>query len=176
MSGQGENRGTILDYPLPVFRFEVRFTVSADHPGASGERLLCGGAFSECSGLEATMEPKAIKAGGRNYGEIQRAGRVSFSTVILKRGVTRNRDLWKWFELVAKGAYAYRLKAEVTLFDFDVNGEKKPVMAWEMLNALPTKFKTADFNSTFTQAAIEELHFVHEGLIHKDNLEQETGE
>jgi phage tail-like protein len=60
------------------------------------------------------------------------------------------------------------------LFDFDINGKKKPVMAWEMVNALPTKFKTADFNSTFTQAAIEELHFVHEGLIHKDNLEQET--
>jgi len=174
MSGQGENRGNILDYPLPVFRFEVRFSVSADHPDAGGERLLCGGAFSECSGLEATMEPKAIKAGGNNYGEIQRAGRVSFSTVILKRGVTRNRDLWQWFELVAKGAYAFRLKAEVTLFDFDVKGEKKPVMAWEMVNALPIKFKTADFNSTFTQAAIEELHFVHEGLIHKGNLESEN--
>jgi len=170
MSSEEEIRGTVLDYPLPVFRFEVRFTVSTENSSVSGERLLCGGAFSECTGLDATMEPKAIKAGGRNYGEIQRAGRVSFATVILKRGVTVNRDLWKWFELVSKGAYAYRLNAEVTLFDFDVNGEKIPVMAWEMINALPTKFKTADFNATFSQVAIEELHFVHEGLVHKDNL------
>ena len=170
MTEQAENRGTLLDYPLPVFRFEVRFTVSTENSGVSGERLLCGGAFSECSGLEATMEPKAIKAGGMNYGEIQRAGRVSFATIILKRGVTRNRDLWKWFKLVSNGAYAFRLKAEITLFDFDRNGEKQPVMAWEMKNALPTKFRTADFDATSTQAAIEELHFVHEGLIHKESL------
>ena len=163
MSMQPRNKGTILDYPLPLFRFRVRFTVATENSGVSGERLLCGGAFSECSGLEATMEPKAIKAGGQNYGEFQRAGRVNFSTVILKRGVTKNRDLWQWFQLVGNGAYAFRLRAEVTLLDFD----EKAVMTWKMINALPTKFKAADFNSTFTQAAIEELHFVHEGLVHE---------
>jgi phage tail-like protein len=157
-------QGTILDYPLPVFRFQVRFTVSAGNNNTSGERLLCHGAFSECSGIEATMEPKAIKAGGHNYGEFQRAGRVNFSTIILKRGVTTNRDLWNWFHLVGNGAYAYRLNAEVTLLDFDKNGREAPVMSWLMEKALPTKFKTADFNSTFTQIAVEELHFVHEGL------------
>lgn len=169
MSDQPKHRETILNYPLPVFRFRVRFTVATEKSGVSGERLLCGGAFSECSGLEATMEPKAIKAGGNNYGEFQRAGRVNFSTVILKRGVTKNRDLWSWFQLVGNGAYAYRLNAEVTLLDFDIaaEGQEKPVMVWKMKNALPTKFKAADFNSTFTQVAIEELHFVHEGLIHK---------
>jgi phage tail-like protein len=161
------NNETILDYPLPVFRFLVRFTVATGNSGAKGdERMLCGGAFSECSGIEATMEPKAIKAGGHNYGEFQRAGRVNFSTVILKRGITRNRDLWQWFHLAGNGAYAYRLKAEIILRDFDRNGSEKEVMKWTMLNALPTKFRAADFNSTSTQIAIEELHFVHEGLIH----------
>jgi len=163
LSNLPKHKESILDYPLPVFRFRVRFTVATEKSGVSGERLLCGGAFSECSGLEATMEPKAIKAGGHNYGEFQRAGRVNFSTIILKRGVTKNRDLWQWFQLVGNGAYAYRLKAEVTLHDFD----DKVIMAWQMMNALPTKFKAADFNSTFSQVAIEELHFVHEGLVHE---------
>lgn len=167
MSEKEEYTESILDYPLPVFRFQVKFSISTENSGVSGERLLCGGAFSECSGLEATMEPKAIKAGGHNYGEFQRAGRVNFSTIILKRGVTKNRDLWQWFQLVGNGAYAYRLKAEITLFDFAKTEERKPIMSWEMSNALPTKFKAADFNSTFTQVAIEELHFVHEGLSHK---------
>lgn len=166
-----EKKGTILDYPLPVFRFDVKFKVATNKSSRkSDQKLLCNGSFSECTGLDATMEPKAIKAGGHNYGEIQRAGRVSFSTIILKRGVTRNRDLWKWFKLVANGAYAYRLNVEITLYDFDLNGTKKPVMAWGLENALPTKFKTADFNSTFSQVAIEELHFVHEGLTHKETL------
>lgn len=173
MSDQTNDTATILDYPLPVFRFEVKFTVSTPNaPAAGQERLLCGGAFSECSGLEATMEPKAIKAGGHNYGDFQRAGRVSFATVILKRGVTKNRDLWNWFHLVGNGAYAYRLTAEVTLMDFDRDGRPTPVMSWRMQNALPTKFRTADFNSTFSQTAIEELHFVHEGLTHEDRSGQ----
>ena len=113
------------------------------------------------------MEPKAIHAGGHNYGAIHRAGRVNFATVILKRGVTKNRDLWTWFHLVNNGAYAYRLNAEITMLDFDHDGTGTPVMAWTLKNALPTKFKAADFSSTFSQAAIEELHFVHEGLFHE---------
>lgn len=164
---------SILDYPLPVFRFRVEFTISGS--GGKEGKLLCAGSFSECGGLEATMEPKTIKAGGHNYGTFQRSGRVSFATVVLKRGITKNRDLWNWFHLVGNGAYAYRLDAKVSLLDFDKRNEKEktedptqaPVMVWEMKNALPTKFKAADFNSTFNQIAIEELHFVHEGLINK---------
>ena len=139
--------GTILDYPLPVFRFRLNFILATENAeDQRRDRLLCGGAFAECTGLEATMEPKAIKAGGHNYGEIQRAGRVNFATVILKRGVTPNRDLWQWFHLVSNGAYAYRLNAEVTLLDFDGEDGEAPAMVWTMRNALPTKFKAADFN------------------------------
>lgn len=153
---------SVLDYPLPVFRFIVNFKqINNDD-----SKQLCGGAFSECSGIEATMEPKAIKVGGRNYGEVQRAGRVSFATVVLKRGVCKNRDLWNWFQLVNGGSYAYRLNAEITLLDFGEGKGNTEVMKWEMANALPTKFKAADFNSTANQVGIEELHFVHEGLTH----------
>ena len=63
---------SILDYPLPVFRFLVSFTKSTGKSSTKGDdKPLCGGEFSECTGLEATMEPKAIKVGGQNYGEIQ---------------------------------------------------------------------------------------------------------
>ena len=158
---------SILDYPLGVFRFHVNFTLARENASQNDERALCGGAFSECTGLEATMEPKTIKEGGGNYGEIQRAGRVTFATIVLKRGVCKNRDLWNWFHLVADGAYAFRLNAEITQMGFDRNRKEVPVMVWRMKNALPTKFKTADYNATFTQIAIEELHFVHEGLTHE---------
>jgi phage tail-like protein len=160
---------TSLDYPLPAFRFRVDFYVSTPKGRKKGtQKLLCRGAFSECSGLEATMEPKSIKVGGRNYGQIQRAGRVNFATVILRRGLASNRDLWTWFDLVAKGAYAYRLDAEVSLLDFQPTEKPAVIMTWQMSNALPTKFKTADFNAKGGgDVAIEELHFVHEGLTHK---------
>ena len=56
-----ENR---LD-PLHVFRFQVDFDTDPIGGGAASAVPLCSGAFSECTGLEATMEPKVIKEGGR---------------------------------------------------------------------------------------------------------------
>src|SRR5687768_16739050 len=103
--------------PLHVFRFQVEFQEDSINTGATPrDVVLCSGAFAECSGLEATMEPKVIKEGGRNFGPIQRAGPVTFGTVILKRGMTTTRDLWRWFDLTTgQGAYAVRLTATVTM-------------------------------------------------------------
>ena len=152
---------------LHVFRFRVDFFADNVEGEVDGSAVaLCGGRFSECSGLEATMEPKVIRAGGHNYGDHQRAGPVTFATVILKRGVTPTQHLWRWFDLVASGGTAVRLKAQVVHVG---QGEEDPersqgVMTWEMRNALPTKFKAATFDSEATEIGVEEMHFVHEGL------------
>jgi phage tail-like protein len=148
--------------PLHVFRFQVSFTRS-NLPGANAEIRtvpLCSGAFAECTGLEATMEPKVIKAGGANYGPAQRVGPVTFATVVLKRGMTTTRDLWKWFELVAGGKYSYRLDAQITM----QSSSGQPVLTWRLERALPVKFKAADLNAKGTEIGIEELHLAHEGL------------
>ncbi|MEO1335918.1 MAG: phage tail protein, partial [Myxococcota bacterium] len=78
--------------PVFPFRFEVTFREDALPPGDGGGGTpdLCRGSFSECSGLEATMEAKEINEGGRNYGVAQRAGRVTFAPVVFRRGVTTN--------------------------------------------------------------------------------------
>ena len=148
-------------HPWHVFRFEVMFWGDPLKSGKQENVLLCSGAFSEVTGLEATMEPKVIKEGGRNYGAAQRMGQVTFATVVLKRGMTSTRDLWNWFELVSNGgAYAYRLRAKVTMKDHANN----PVLTWNLRKAIPTKFKAADLNAKGTDVGIEELHLAHEGL------------
>ncbi len=145
------------DTLLQVFRFQVRFHRVS---GSGGSVDVCAGAFSECTGLEATMEPKTIKAGGVNYGAAQRPGAVTFATVVLKRGMTSSRDLFKWFQLVAGGAYAYRLSAEINM----QNAAGDAIVTWGLDNCLPVKFKAADLNAKGTEVGIEELHLAHEGL------------
>jgi phage tail-like protein len=148
-------------YPVHVFRFQVDFREQFVDSKAEGTRVvLCSGAFSECSGLEASMEPKVIKEGGRNWGAIQRTGKTTFSTLVLKRGMTQTRDLWNWYEFVGTGKYAHRLHVVITLFD--TSGES--VLAWQLSNAMPVKFKAADLNAKGSDVAIEELHLAHEGL------------
>jgi phage tail-like protein len=149
--------------PLHVFRFHVSFT-RATLPGAQAKPTsdvpLCSGAFAECSGLEATMEPKVIRAGGANYGSAQRAGPVTFATVVLKRGMTTTRDLWNWFQMVAGGSYSYRLDVRITM----QSPSGQPVLTWVLDRALPVKFKAADLNGKGSDIGIEELHLAHEGL------------
>lgn len=148
--------------PLIGFQFEVFFH-QADLSGGPRTLVpLCAGAFSEVSGLEATMTPFSIAEGGHNYGLQHRVGSVDFATVILKRGMTQTRDLWKWFELVhISGALTMRLDVSIQMRD----AANQPILIWDLRRALPVKFKAADLLATrATEVAIEELHIIHEGL------------
>jgi phage tail-like protein len=140
--------------PLHVFRFHISIK-RAD----SGE--VCGGAFAECSGLEATMEPKVIKSGGANYGAAQRPGPVSFATVVLKRGITQSHDLFDWFQKVAAGEYSYRQSAQIAVH----NADAETMITWQLARCMPVKFKAADLNAKGNEIGIEELHLAHEGLF-----------
>ncbi|MCP3849977.1 MAG: phage tail protein [Gammaproteobacteria bacterium] len=124
---------------------------------------LCGGSFSEVSGLEVSMEVNTIREGGRNWGEIQLTGQTTFANILIKRGVTKNNDLSAWLDICTQSAnYALRLNAEIDVFDQANSG--KVLLRWKIKNALPVKFKAPDLSSTASQIAIEELEFVHEGI------------
>ncbi|HZS38680.1 MAG TPA: phage tail protein [Polyangia bacterium] len=154
--------------PFPSFNFSVDFyedklpPANGAVPTNNGKPVpICTGVFSECTGIDATMEPKVIKEGGRNYGANQRVGQVTFSTVILKRGMTSTAHLWKWWSLVAGGKYAFRLSADITIFEQDGT----PAVGFTLERVLPVKFKAPDLNAmTGNAVAIEELHLAHEGL------------
>ncbi len=152
------------------FRFKVSLF------DTEGGTLLCGGYFSEVSGFELTMEPKSIREGGRNWGEIQRSGQTRFAPMVLRRGVTTLNDLWSWFDITTRRAhYGYRLIGHILVLgnplttvsrgQHGVQGvEDNPMMIWKLHGVLPIKFKGPDLSATASQVAIEELHLVHEGL------------
>lgn len=162
------------------FAFFVQFVCgpSAWEKDPLPEQIL--GAFSEISGIEASMEHKVVREGGSNYGSVMLAGPVTFGTVILKRGVARSQALWRWW---AKFAGADGLSDGYTTLDnrCDVliglitpnpektghasDGAGRAVgMGWRLQNAMPVKFRVGDLNAKGSDIAIEELHLVHEGL------------
>jgi phage tail-like protein len=162
---QGQDAST----PLPGFAFHVHFAADgggAFPPFADLDTALTGG-FSEVSGLEASMEAKAVKVGGRNHGAIQLPGPVSFATVVLKRGLVESRHLWRWWALFtgADGAPNgdWRAVNRCTVTIAMLRG-RDPVLGWKLLRAMPVKFRAGDLSARATDVAIEELHLVHEGL------------
>ncbi|MGB0905480.1 MAG: hypothetical protein ACPGVJ_11345, partial [Mangrovicoccus sp.] len=62
---------------LNVFRYKVAFfKTTLDSASSGAAQPICQGAFSEISGLEASMDAHKIPEGGRNWGEIQRVGKT----------------------------------------------------------------------------------------------------
>ncbi|HEU5453641.1 MAG TPA: phage tail protein [Terriglobales bacterium] len=148
--------------PLHVFRFHVEFRNDLLVGQAAADPVaICQGAFSECTGLEATMEAKTIKEGGRNYGAALRAGATTFATVVLKRGISTSREMYAIFNTFATGTFAPRLQVTINVFNID----GAAVRAWQLQRAMPVKFKFADLNARGTEVGIEELHLAHEGLF-----------
>jgi phage tail-like protein len=145
--------------PFVAFRFKVSLTGS-NLPAGLGPGPLCGGAFSEVTGLEATMSPRTVREGGRNFGQIQLPGPTSFGTVSLKRGVTSQQDLWTWFNLVTnREAFATLLNGKIEIYS-----GTSVAFTWTLTNALPVKFKAPDLSATATQVAIEELQLAFDDL------------
>src|SRR6266404_9379144 len=108
------------NYPFTAFNFAVEIAVP-DMPGAA-----CAGSFAECDGLEMTMDAKTLREGGNNTQQIRLTGPVNFGTLTLKRGMTANFDLWKWFGLLyepEKGG----IRATATVVVFAEDHQDPPV-------------------------------------------------
>ena len=155
------------------FRFRVSFSHQYE-PGAIGQEngknkfdlIACKGEFSEVTGLEFNTTPKTIKEGGRNWGDVQLTTPVNFPNLVLKRGITRDTELWNWYRFIYRtGVYAYRASCIIeALESYREGGYDVVRMRWLARNCVPVKFKGSDMNATASGVAIEELHLAHEGL------------
>ncbi len=141
------------EYPLTNFNFVVQLNL----PNASGLGIsspLCQMEFAEVDGLEMTMEPKTVREGGNNTQQISLVGPVSYGNVTLKRGVTSNLDIWKWFA-AATGNSARATRATGVIVMQDSAGQNR--IRIDLFGCLPLKVKAPTFNAKDGQVAIEEL-------------------
>lgn len=171
MAEASDNVDALLLVP---FRFRVSFShefapaqVGQQDSGERFDLVQCRGEFSEIGGLEMTTTPKSLKEGGRNWGEVQLSTPVTFPNLVLKRGITRDTELWQWYRYIYQtGVYAYRADCTIEVKESagGDDGEDRIRMRWIARNCLPVKFKGSDLNATATGVAIEELHLAHEGL------------
>jgi phage tail-like protein len=142
-------------HPFTAFNFLVEIEVAG-----VGEKLASA-AFSEVDGLEMSMDPKTIREGGRNAGPVHMAGPVSYGQLTLKRGMTANVDLWRWFEKVSSlGQGGLRGTAEVVMLAADGTEQLK----FRLEGCIPTKIKAPSLSGKDGQLAIEEMQVAYESL------------
>lgn len=141
-------------YPFSAFNFEIRIHKQGD------QTLLCGGAFSDCDGLEMTMDVKTIRQGGDNARQIRLAGPASFGQLTLKRGMTEGHDLWNWFTQTLADP-SLRADAQIVMFETD---KSKQTALFNLERCIPVKIKAPALNARDGIVAIEELQIAYETL------------
>ncbi|HEU0054894.1 MAG TPA: phage tail protein [Longimicrobium sp.] len=153
--------------PFTAFNFLVEVTV------AGVSEKLCSAAFSEVDGLEMSRETKTIKEGGRNAGPVHLNGPVGYGQLTLKRGMTANVDLWRWFERVSTlGQGGLRGTAEVVMLAADGSTEQ---LKFRLEGCIPTKIKAPSLSGKDGQLAIEEMQVAYESLTLESGGSPVTG-
>jgi phage tail-like protein len=140
--------------PFLAFNFAVEIRV----PGVSD--LVCNAAFSECDGLEMTMDVKTIREGGNSGKQLRLAGPVGYGQLVLKRGMTASYDLWDWFAAVMANA---RLRADATVVLLAADGTTERAR-FVLSRCLPVKLKAPPLNAKDGMVAVEELQLAYESL------------
>lgn len=152
-------------YPFTTFNFAVAITRDGD------SKPLCNAAFSECDGLEMTMEVKTIREGGNNSQQPRLAGPVAYGQLTLKRGMTDSFHLWTWFN-DSIGNPALRASAEVTLLASDGSTER---VRFQLRRCIPMKIKAPALNAKDGTIAIEELQVAYEEITLTPSPANEAG-
>ncbi len=149
----------MAEYPFTNFNFSIEIQV----PGLRNlPAQLCNASFSECDGLEMTMDVKTIREGGNNGKQIRLTGPFNYGMLTLKRGMTSSFDLWDWFSaMLQPGNAGVRANAHVVVFAADGRTQR---VRFLLERCVPTKLKAPTLNAKDGIIAIEEFQLAYESL------------
>jgi phage tail-like protein len=146
---------------LPAFRYWVLLKNSANTSAMSigGALLAPAAGFSECSGLEITLETYDYIEGGVNGYTHRLPTRSKPTDIVLKRGLHVTTDLWVWMQQVTDGTYQ-RKDGVIVL----CTPSGAPAQAWRFKRGLPLKWSGPSLAAGQSAVATESITIAHEGL------------
>ncbi|TQS43381.1 phage tail protein [Cryptosporangium phraense] len=118
------------------------------------------GHFTEVSGLGVRVERIAYREAGANSVVRAIPGRVTYSPVVLRYGLTSSGELWDWLMTAVTGRVNRR---NVSIAVLDPTGADE-VLRWNLLNAWPQEWLGAPLDAMTQELAVETLVLAHEGL------------
>jgi phage tail-like protein len=145
---------TQVPYPFTSFNFSVEINVPFIGP------KLCNAAFSDCDGLDMSMDVKTIREGGNNTQQIRMVGAVNYGVVTLKRGMTSSFDAQQHGnpQQLRKDL---RGNVDVVLLAAD---HKTELVRFLLKKCLLTKLKAPTLNAKDGIVAIEEMQLSYQSM------------
>jgi len=122
------------------------------------------GYFTQVGGIGSETEVIAQKIVNAQTGETlirQIPGRLTWTPITMKRGLTSSVDIWKWREEVVSGKIE---KARTNCSIIAYSQDQKEIARWNLENAWPSKVVGPEMDSGSTNYMIEDVTLQHEGV------------
>jgi phage tail-like protein len=113
--------------------------------------------FTEVGGLAAESDIIEYREGSDPARMRKLPATFKFTNITLKRGLTKNLELWQWRKTTLDGV-TERKQGAIILLD----EAREPVLRWEFFEAWVSKYEGPALNSTANEVAIESLELAVE--------------
>ena len=147
--------------PFPAYNFYISLIDSSSTLAKikTAINFVAAGGFSECSGLEGTLQVEEYSEGGENRFVYKFPTRMTYSNITLKRGVGFSEDLWNWHFDYVSGKGKRRDGIIILRNELQI-----PVKIWLFKQGLPLRWTGPTLNASQSTVAIESLEIAHHGL------------
>jgi phage tail-like protein len=182
--------GPKLYSPPAAFHFSVRIVESLDSKPTVGSALTglgkmainkalsatgalpeMDGRFMEVNGFGATLEMnEEIKEAGNNNEVIKLPGRITYTPLILKRGlVMMPTELGQWFKAILENNYSALIPRKNVVVSL-LNENNLPLMSWGFEKAFPVKWELSAMNAMENQISFETIEIFYSRLVIMDSM------
>lgn len=115
--------------------------------------------FTECTGLESETEAIEYREGSEVNIVRKLPGLTKYANIVLKRGVTGNKELYDWRKAIIDGQIE-RKNGSIVLLD----DRREQVARWNFKQGWPRYMAGPELNAIESKIAIEVLEICHEGF------------
>jgi phage tail-like protein len=116
--------------------------------------------FQDCTGLSVEFEVQEYTEGGNNEFIHKLPGRMKYSNITLKRGISNDPQFSQWRPRIVDGKLSIEPK-NLSIILFNHAGET--VKTWHVKDAYPVKWSGPDMRASSMDVAIETLELAHRG-------------
>jgi phage tail-like protein len=154
------------DDPILAYNFRINLLESTSGSAAAVGSIVLSplvanplAGFTECTGLEMTLETEDYPEGGNNGTVLKFPKRSKWGEITLRKGITRRTELFDWYYGFTQGV-TKRKDGLIIL----MNERHEPHTVWKFRRGLPVKYVAPQLNAQQSAVAIEAITIAHEGI------------